>query len=64
MEWLKEARTSKEMTQEQVADECGIVRSYYTMIENGTRTPHPDIAKKIADVLGFDWTKFYEKESA
>jgi len=54
--WLKELREKKRMTQSQVAENCEISRSYYTHIENGTKTPTVKVAKKIASVLDFSWT--------
>jgi putative transcriptional regulator len=60
--WLKELRDSKDLTQTQVADSCEISRSYYTHIENGTKDPTVKVAKKIATVLGFCWTKFFDEE--
>jgi putative transcriptional regulator len=58
--WLKELRERKEMTQSQVAESCKISRSYYTHIEKGTKTPSVENAKKIASVLDFSWTNFFE----
>lgn len=60
MEWLIRTRETSGMSQEQVAGSCKITRQYYNFIENGRRSPSPKIAKRIAAVLGFDWTKFYE----
>ncbi|MBP7213301.1 MAG: helix-turn-helix transcriptional regulator [Anaerolineaceae bacterium] len=48
------------LTQQEVADAAQIKRSYYGLIENGERTPLPHNAKRIASVLDFDWTLFYE----
>ena len=62
-EWFKEARTSKNMTQADLAKQCEISRSFITEIENGKANPHVDNAKKIASVLGFSWTRFYDEES-
>ena len=59
-EWLKEIRTKKGMTQDEVATECGISRQYYNFIESGERNCPVDTAKKIAAVLGFEWIKFFE----
>jgi len=50
------------MTQEQVADGSGISRSYYTNIENGTKTPSVAAAKSIAKALKFEWGKFFSDE--
>lgn len=61
MDWLKEIRLEKGKTQEQVASEVGgITRTAYTNIETGERRPSVEVAKRIAGVLGFDWTRFYE----
>lgn len=60
MDWLKEIRMKQEKTQDWVADEAGISRGAYCNIENGERRPSVEVAKRIAGVLGFDWTKFYE----
>jgi len=58
--WLIMLRGDK--SQIEVAESAGISQNFYSWIELGKRTPRPDVAKKIADVLGFDWTKFYEDE--
>ena len=58
--WLIELREKKNATQEQIATLCGISRQYYGFIEQGTRNVPVKTAKKIAEVLGFDWQKFYE----
>jgi transcriptional regulator with XRE-family HTH domain len=58
--WLKELREKSEMTQEQVADQAGISRSYFTNIENGTKTPSVVAAKSISRVLDFPWAIFFE----
>lgn len=62
-EWLKELRNNKKLTQKDVADRAGIERSYYTMIETGKRTPSPQVSKRIALVIGFDWTIFFDNQS-
>ena len=59
-EWLKKKRENNGLTQEDVASKVGIQRAYYTMIENGNRNPSVDVAKKIANVIGFKWTLFFE----
>lgn len=60
-DWLVSLRIVKGFTQNEVATKCGISRSYYSGIENGTRNAKPSTAKEIANVLGFDWTIFFEK---
>lgn len=61
-EWLVQLRKQQGLTQQQVADRAGISRSYYSGIENGTRDGQVDKIKRIADVLGFDWTIFFESK--
>lgn len=56
---LKQLREDKNMRQYDLAQEAGISRSYYTMIENGKKKPSPKVAKRIAKILNFDWTIFY-----
>ena len=34
----------------------------YSFIELGVRRPSVEVAKKIAAVMGFHWTRFYEDE--
>ena len=61
-QWLKELRQRNNLTQEQLAKMVGISRTMITEIENGKANPSVEVAKKIAAVLGFDWTRFYEDE--
>ena len=61
--WLKELRCkSNNLTQEQLAKQAGISRTMITEIENGNANPSVEVAKKIASVLGFNWTRFFEDE--
>ncbi len=59
---LKHYRTRLGLTQEAVAKKINISRPGYTMIEIGRRRPSPDIAKRIAEVLGFpdEWYRLLE----
>lgn len=59
-EWLYEARKNKNFTMAEVATKSNISESYYSMIESRNRDVPVRTAKKIAKVLEFDWTKFYE----
>lgn len=59
-EWMKEIRKTKGFTMKDVAESAGISESYYCTIENGSRNCPVETAKKIAVVLGFEWTKFFE----
>ena len=61
-EWLVKARSEKGMSQYEVAEKANISQSYYSGIETETRGRplNVPIAKAIASVLGFDWTRFYD----
>ena len=58
--WLIELR--KGYSQTQIAEAVGISQQMYSAIELGERRPSVEVAKKIAAVLGFHWTKFFEDE--
>ncbi len=62
--WLQKFRLSANKKHQDVANEAGIERAYYTMIENGTRTPSPAVAQRIAKALNFDWTIFLPRKVA
>lgn len=63
--WLKILRDDAKLTQEAVAERAGISGTYYNMIERGERgNPlNVDTAKAIAFALGFDWTRFYDRDA-
>lgn len=60
--WLARYRISKYLTQAEMAQRIGKTRTCYANIETGVRRPSVETAKKIASVLEFDWTKFYEDQ--
>ncbi|MEB6064886.1 helix-turn-helix domain-containing protein [Enterococcus gallinarum] len=61
-EWLIRQREKNGLTQDQVAKESEIERTYYNMIERGKRRPSVEVAKRISKVLQFDWTYFFSIE--
>lgn len=61
MKWLRDLRIKAGKTQDEIAGEACISRGSYANIENGERRPSVDAAKRIAAVLGFEWTKFFEE---
>lgn len=63
MKKMKLIRKSLELTQEQLAQHAGVSQSLIVQIENGNRKPSVKVAKRIASILGFDWTDFF-KETA
>lgn len=60
-DWLLGIRKQRGMTQAEVAEQANIARTTYSMIETGERNATVDNAKKISNVLGFDWTIFFEE---
>lgn len=58
---LKEKRLDKGMTQTQLAKAAGTGQSSIARFERGQLIPKPHTAKRIAAVLDFDWTEFYEE---
>lgn len=59
---LKEIRKGANLTQLQLSIECGCERSTIGKVEAGVITPSVKLAKKIGQVLNFDWTLFYKDE--
>ncbi|UHA73763.1 helix-turn-helix transcriptional regulator [Paenibacillus sp. 481] len=57
--WLILCRGCK--TQKEVAVLSGINRSSYSNIETGRRDPSVSVAKRIGQVLTFDWKRFFEE---
>ena len=63
-DWLKAARSDKQLTMKQAADQIGISESYYFLIEQGERKKNLDLAlvKKLADVFGMTVQQIAEME--
>ena len=57
---IKELRTAKGLTQEQLASECGVQRTTITMIELGENKPSVELAKKLGVIFEVDWKGFFE----
>ena len=60
-EFLIKSRGEKSQTD--VANICGISQQMYSHIENGKRRPSVEVAKRLGDALGFDWTRFFTETS-
>lgn len=60
--WLKCFRENHELSQKETAKRVMISYSYYNLIETGVRRPSPEVAKRIATVLGFanEWYRLLE----
>ena len=57
---LKKLRKAKRLRQIDLAEAAQISQSLVTQIETGIRKPSVKVAKRIAEVLGFDWTEFFK----
>lgn len=57
---LKELRTEKGYTQEELASKCDVLRTTISMIESGVNKPSVELAKKLGEVLNVDWKGFFE----
>ena len=64
MNIIRQHRTARGLTQKQLADICGVTRTHITNIETGKFSPSVDIAKKIGQALGFDWTEAFNDATA
>ena len=62
MRLLKKMRMEALYSQKEFAQVIGISHNHYSNIENGVRRPSPEVAKRIADVLGFgsEWYRLLE----
>ena len=59
--WLIAIRERANVSQKSISEQVGISQPAYHNIEAGKRGPSVPVAKKIAAVLGFDWTRFYDE---
>lgn len=59
---LIELRIKRGMTQQQVAEQAGLARSYYGFIENGIRNPTLGKALRIARVFGLSLEEVFPND--
>ena len=60
MDWLEYIRLERGVSQKAVAEAVGISQPTYCNIEKGKRGVSVETAKRIAAVLDFEWTRFFE----
>lgn len=58
---LKELRKQKNVSQQKVADACGVKRQTIAMIETGKNLPSVKLAKRLAEFFDVEWTIFFEE---
>ena len=56
---IEDGLEKRGFTKYQVAQILGVDRAYITRLVKGERIPSPDMAKRIALLLDFDWHLFY-----
>lgn len=61
-DWLIAIREGNGYSQKRIAELANISQPSYCNIEKGERNPTVETAKKIAEALGFDWTRFYDHD--
>jgi transcriptional regulator with XRE-family HTH domain len=54
---IKEARTSQGISQEKLAELCGLHRTYVSSVERGERNITVDNMERLASALGVDLRK-------
>lgn len=59
MELLRKKREECGYTQQRLADAVGVTQTAISLIESGDRLPSVPLAKKIGNVLGFEWSELY-----
>lgn len=57
---LRITREQEGITQTELANKVGVTRQAISLFELKVNKPSVAIAKKIGEVLHFDWTQFYE----
>lgn len=62
MDVIQSRRKYLGLSQDEIASKLNVSRQYYNSIENSRRTPSVELAKKISELLGLEWTIFFEHE--
>ena len=64
-DWLREMRTEKGMTQQEVAKQLDLSEAYYSYIESGERQKKMNIARaaKLSVVFGIPMEQIIEYEN-
>jgi len=59
---LRNIRKEQNLTQESLSNMVNIHRTYYSMIENGKRTPSLKVAVSIKKALNYQYDDIFEKQ--
>ena len=60
-DWMREKRKKLGLTQVQLSAKANVSVRSISHAEMGVRNPEVPIAKRVAAVLGENWTRFYEE---
>lgn len=60
--YIKDFRLKSGYTQQELADKVGITKAAISKYEKGQRQPRLEMLKKIAEVLGVNWTDLVSEE--
>ena len=60
--WLRDLRVKSNFTQKDVAERVNLDVTAISKYELGERRPSYETAKRVASLLGFNWTRFFEDE--
>lgn len=60
---IENGLAERKLNKNQAAQILGVDRSYFTYLTSGKKTPSPDMAKRIALLLNFDWKVFYSQST-
>lgn len=58
--WLIQKRKNARLSKRELSNLISIHESTIGKYEIGIRTPSVTVAKKIAEILNFDWTLFFK----
>lgn len=57
---LKLIRETLGLTQQELANKCGVIRQTIAEYESGRIKPSVEVAKRLGNALGIEWSKFFE----
>ncbi len=61
-EWLIQIRKARGIKTTDIIKQAKITSQMYYCIENNKRNPSVKLARKIAEILDFDWILFYSNK--
>ena len=61
-EKIKQMRTLLNLTQEELANRCELTKSYISQLENNKTSPSLNTLASILEVLGSDFSSFFDEE--